>query len=128
MIDNAIYQILAAAVAITNVVGTGIYTAVAAQQNLTEYIVIHLIDIVPENTKDGVSMMDEARVQVDSFHSSKATGDTLAVAIRTALDRYRGSVGGFSIDKIIFQDGRNDFDEDRRIYQVSQDFIIRHKK
>jgi hypothetical protein len=128
MIDNAIYTILAATTAVTSKVGTHIYTVVAAQQDVTAYIVIHLIDINPENTKDGVSLLDEARVQVNCFHSSKATCDELAAAIRTALDRYRGTAGSYTIDRIIFQDARNDFDEDRKIYQVQQDFIIRQKR
>lgn len=128
MIDNTIYNILSANAAVHNYVGDNIFPGVAAQDDLTEYVVFHLIDVVPENTKDGVSLLDEARVQVDSFHTAKHTGDELALAIRTALDHYRGTVNSKAIDKIIFQDARNDFDQDRKIYQVSQDFIIRHKR
>lgn len=128
MIDNAIYQILVAASGVTALVAQNIFTVVAAQLDLTAYVVIHLIDITPENTKDGISKLDEARIQVNAFHSTKQQADSLALQIRTALDRYRGTIGSFTIDRIIFQDARNDFDEDRKIYQVQQDFMVRHKK
>lgn len=128
MIDNAIYIILAATSKVTAFVSLNIFPGVAAQSDMAAYIVYHLIDIVPENTKDGVASLDEARVQIDCFHPTKASCDTLAGEIRLALDRYRGTAGTYTIDKIIFQDARNDFDEDRKIYQVSQDYIIRHSR
>lgn len=129
MIDNVIYMILAAASGITAIVGTNIFTAVAAEGDYDQYIVIHLIDMVPENTKDGASMLDEIRIQVDSYNSDKDSGDQLAVIIRNTLDRYRGTVQAtYVIDNILFDNARNDFDEDRGVYKVSQDFIVRHKK
>lgn len=128
MIENAIYQILAAANAVTAVTGTNIFTGIAPAEDMTCYVVIHLIGITPENDKDGPSKLDQARVQVNSFHTEKATGDTLAALIRTALDRYRGSIGGFSIDKIVFQDARSDFDYEHNQYEVMQDFIVRQKR
>jgi len=128
MIDNAIFQILIAASAVTAITGTNIYTGVASQNDMESYIVIHLIGVVPENTKDGASKLDQCRVQINSFHSNKATGDTLAGLIRSTLDRYRGSIGGFTIDKIIFQDAQNDFDYEHDQYKVLQDFIVRQKR
>jgi len=128
MVDNAIYIILSKTSGVTTYTGAHIYTGVASENNLTCYVVIHLIDIVPELTKDGVSRMDEARVQIDCYHAVKLNCDNLAAAIRTALDRYRGTAGSYTVDKIIFQDARNDFDEERKIYKVSQDYIIRQKR
>ena len=128
MIDNSIYQILAATSNITAVVGSDIYTVIAAQQDLSAYIVIHLIDDVAENTKDNPSMLDEIRVQVNCYHGIKATCDDLGKKIRTALDNYRGTVGGNVIDRAYFEDAHNDFDEDRKLYILSQDFIVRQKR
>ena len=128
MIDNIIYQILAAASGVTSLVGTSIFTVLASQSNLSAYVVIHIIDIVPENTKDGVSKLDQVRVQIDSFHGTKSSCDSLAVAIRTALDNYSGSVGTTLIDNIYFDQALNDYDYDRDLYKVQQDFIVRHKR
>lgn len=128
MIDNAIYTLLAADGPVGGYVGDNIFPGAAPMEDLSAYVVYHLIDIVPENTKDGVSLLDQARVQIDCFHPDKTTCGLIATAIRTALDRYRGSAGGYTIDKIIFQNARNEFDEERKFHQVSQDFIIRHKK
>ena len=128
MIDNIIYQILAAASGVTSLVGTSIFTVLASQSDLSAYVVIHIIDIVPENTKDGVSKLDQVRVQVDSFHSNKSSGDSLAVAIRSALDGYGGTVGSTLIDNIYFDQALNDYDYDRDLYKVQQDFIVRHKR
>ena len=128
MIDNAIYSILSANSGVNGIVSLNIFPGVADQEDLDTYVVYHLIDTVPENTKDGVSLLDEARVQVNCFSPVKSNCNTLATNIRTALDRYRGTAGSMTIDKIIFQDARNDYDIDRKIYQVQQDFILRHKK
>jgi len=58
MIDNAVYGILSAYAPLTGLVGTNVFSSVADQQDVNNYVVIHLIDISPENTKDGKSMLD----------------------------------------------------------------------
>lgn len=126
MVDNSIYQILAATSAITSIVSSNVYTVIAPQSDLSAYVVIHIIDLNPEGTKDATAL-DEVRIQIDSFHSVKSTVDILAKAIRTALDKYRGVVDSRTIDMIIYDDARNDFDDDRKLYKIMQDFIVRQK-
>jgi hypothetical protein len=127
MVDSAAYQILYTG-SLVNVPAANIFINVADQEGLTNYVVIHLIDVVPENTKDGVSLLDSCRIQVNCYHQTKDLVNALADEIRSKLDRYRGTVGTFTIDKIVFSDAHSDFDEERKIYIVTQDFIIRHKR
>jgi hypothetical protein len=124
MVDNAIYQILKDSKSITSCSNANMFTVVAAQNDLTNYLVIYVIDTIAENTKDG-SALYTVRVQIDMFHSEKSQADSLATQVRANLDRYRGTTGGYVIDKIIFEDERSGFDFERRIYKVSHDYMVR---
>lgn len=128
MTDSVIYNILSTNAIVTGVVGANIFPDVAPQEEPSLYIVYHLIDVVPEITKEGASLLDEARVQVDCFAEDKYSANGLADKIRTALDQWTGESNRLTIDVIYFEDARADFDDERKIFQITQDFIIRHKK
>jgi hypothetical protein len=127
MIDQYIYQILVASPALTSVVMENIFAVHAHELNLDTYVVIHVIDRVPETTKEEAKLVI-SRIQVDCYSPDKSICNNIAYLIRTALDRYRGTVSGQAvIDRINYDDARTDFDEDRRLYKVMQDFFVREK-
>lgn len=86
------------------------------------------ISTTPTDDKDGASTLDEIIVQVDYWHTSKDSLETLAGYGRSALDRQSGTIQGQNIDKIIFLQERSDYDEDAEAYRVMQEFRIRLKR
>lgn len=126
MIGKAIYTILNGSIA--NQV-TGIFPVVAPQNSVFPYVIYQDVTTLPNDIKDGPSPLDQVRIQIDSYAKSKAEADTIAAAVRTALDRYSGTVESVTIDSIKFLDQfDNAFEEELSIYRVTQEFEVRQKR
>lgn len=125
---KAIYGILNAASGVTNITSTRIYPDTVPQNASFPYVVYQVIGTQPTDTKDGASRLDVVRFQVDCYSTDYDTTDTLAAAVRTALDRYAGTPtgSGVAIDKIVFTNQVSGApDLDLRVFWVSLDFDIR---
>lgn len=107
-------------------VGTA-YPMKAPQTTALPYIVYHVISNDPTDTKDGVSELDVARVQIDSYAATYSAAATLSDSVRSTLDRYSGTVQSIVIDKIVFENENDIYDEDAECYRRSQDYFIRIK-
>jgi len=81
----------------------------------------------PTDTKSGASTLDVDRWQIDIITSTYAEGVSLADSLRSTIDRYRGVVMGVTVDKIVFEDERDMYDDKAEKYMRSQDYFIRIK-
>ena len=127
-IGKAVYTILSGASGVTAITSTRIYPDTVPQNAAFPYAVFQVIGTQPTDTKEGVSKLDVVRVQVDCYSENYDTTDTLATAIRAALDRYAGtpSGSGVAIDKIVFTNQVSGApDLDLRVFWGSLDFDIR---
>jgi hypothetical protein len=122
-------------------IGAAIKTILATTTaNVCEVLIPHargarwvsyrMISNLPYNTKSGVSSFDWYRFQIDIFARTYAECDTLAAAVRTAMDDYSGTASSVVIDRIYF-DGEWDTvesveDEEARedYFRRSQDYMI----
>jgi len=103
------------------------YPSVAPNNATEPYIVYSIISNVPEDTKQGVSELDIIRVQVDIYADEYEDAHTLALSVRSAMDRRHGTIRGNIINTIIF-DGESDMQEsEAELYRVTQDYFIRLK-
>ena len=87
-----------------------------------------LQDTSPSDTKSGVSTLDEVRYDIVVASETYAEASDLTNKVRTALDRYTGTVAGVVIDSIQFIDLDADNDPGTETYVTSSEYIIRVKR
>jgi len=104
-----------------------LYPKRTSQGKGTPYGVYTKVSDNPSDTKSGVSTLDVDRVQVTIITDTYAEGVTLSDSLRTVLDRYRGTVQGVVVDKIVFEDERDMYDDKAEKYMRSQDYFTRIK-
>ena len=125
---KAIYSILTSDSDVSAIVGTRVYPQIAAQGAACPFIVYVLQDTTPSDTKSGVSTLDEVRYDIVLASESYAEASDLTNKVRTALDRYTGTVAGVVIDSIQFIDLDADNDPGTETYVTSSEYIIRVKR
>ena len=128
MITQAIGKILADNTGVAALVGERIYTQSAPLEAVYPLITFSLASKVPTNTKDGGSVVDESRIQVDVYSKLALTAGQIEAAVRTALDGYSGTLFSHRIDSIYFEQQRELFDPEQRVYRISTDYFIRELK
>lgn len=133
-VGQIIYGVLSATAGVTALVSTRIYPDMAPQNVTFPYIVFQKLQTQPTDTKEGVSKLDKILVQVDCYSNNYDNAHSLAAAIRTALDRYTGTINGHVVDRIIFSNDSSGSPQDvptstgSTIYWASQDYEIRLKR
>jgi len=125
---KAIYSILTSDSDVSAIVGTRVYPQIAAQGAAFPFVVYVLQDTSPSDTKSGVSTLDEVRYDIVVASETYAEVSDLTEKIRTALDRYSGTVAGVVIDSIQFTDLDVNNDPGTETYLTSSEYIIRVKR
>ena len=125
---KAIYTILTEDAGVSAVVGSRVYPQVAAQGAAFPFVVYVLQDNTPSDTKSGVSTLDEVRYDIIVASENYAEASDLTEKIRTALDRYSGTVAGVVIDSIQFIDLDVNNDPGTETYLTNTEYIIRVKR
>lgn len=125
---KAIYSILTSDSDVSAIVGTRVYPQIAAQGAAFPFVVYVLQDTSPSDTKSGVSTLDEVRYDIVVASETYAEASDLTNKIRTALDRYSGTVAGVVIDSIQFTDLDVNNDPGTETYLTSSEYIIRVKR
>jgi len=99
----------------------------AAQGSTGNVVVYHVITNIPTSRKEGASILDTYRVQVNSVSSTFDGACTLSESIRDALDRYNGVIAGYIVDQIVFIDEMASYELEDRSHMIIQDYYIRVK-
>lgn len=124
----AIYNILSNDADVSALVGTRIFPNVAKNKTQFPFIIYDVDGESPTDDKDGVSTLDTDSAMVSGYSKTYAEASDLALKIRTALDRVKGTFGGVVVQSIQYG-GYNDlFDDDsgdEGIYRKALDFKIR---
>lgn len=101
-------------------------------QEDTEYPACMLtrVSSVPEYHSGGTASLASSRVQVDTWAETYEAAALAARAIKSLMSGYSGTVAGVGFQGC-FLEGERDFadeelDANRRLFRVSQDFIIWH--
>ena len=123
---KAIYNILAAS-AVNSSVGGRIYPQIGPQNAAAPFIVYVLDSTDPSDTKSGVSTLDTAIYDVIVVSSSYSEMATISDQVRSALDRYAGTVSGVEVQSIQLNNIDTDYDQDSARYMSGMDFNIRIK-
>ena len=108
--------------------GKAIYSILTSDSAVSAIVGYILQNVEPSDTKSGVSTLDEIRYDIVVASETYAEASDLTEKIRTALDRYTGTVAGVVIDSIQFQDIDVDNDPATETFVTSSEYIIRVKR
>jgi len=125
IVGKAIYYLLTNATDVTDVVSTRVYPEIAQQDADLPYIVYAIANNEPTDTKPEPSKLDTAQVEVNIYSQSYTEAIDLAVAVRAALDRVKGTYSGVNVQSIQYLNEIIDFDEPQRAYNISADYDVR---
>ena len=130
MTGKAIYAILSTAVPVTGIVSTRIYPDMAPQDAIYPFVVYSITGILPSNTKDHASQMDEVTASVICYADSYNDVQDLSEKVRAALDgKTRGTYGGVSLQSIRITDQiSTQMNIDKLVYIVDQTYQIRQNR
>lgn len=129
MIGKAIYGRLQAVSAVTTLVSTRIHPDYAPQDATYPFLIYKIIGNLPSDTKEGVSRLDTVQVSIETYASTYDSANTIAEAVRTALDRYSGTIEAIVIDSIRFSGSQSfDMNFNEHIYIIEQVYDVRQKR
>lgn len=131
-IGAAVRTILAADATLQGLLGTSpmrVFPDMIPQNTPYPCAAYALIGTDPTNTKEGVSELDEIRLQFDVYDDNYDDVQTIAAQIRTVIDGYTGTSAGVVIDQVYFDGEQSgDYSEDLGIFWVSQTYQIHIKR
>ena len=125
IVGKAIYYLLTNATDVTDIVSTRVYPEIAQQDADLPYIVYAIANNEPTDTKPEPSKLDTAQVEVNIYSDSYTQAIDLAVAVRAALDRVKGTYNGVNVQSIQYLNEVIDFDEPQRAYNINADYDVR---
>jgi hypothetical protein len=123
---KAIYGILAGNTDVTDLISTRIYPDMATQKAAYPFAVYTITSTQPSDSKDGASVLDDVEFTVMLYASTYAGVQDISEKVRTALDRYTGTVESVSVQSIRFLDTRSaQMEFDKHIFIVNQAYSAR---
>lgn len=124
---NIIYSLLTASSGVTALVGTKIRPMKAAQSDSYPYVIYESISTPSLQTKDGNSNWYKMRFQLSMLATSLSSVQSIATAVRNALDGQNGTIATYTVQVITFEDERDIFNDNSAVdgvYMLQQDYFI----
>lgn len=124
--EQGVMNILSTDAGYGALVGSGssakIYYDEAMETTTLPFAIIQADDIQPNDTKSGVSNIDDDFIYVTHFAQKKETVLAMALAARTALDRNIGTENGIVIIGLQFRSQRSDTERliDKKVFTIEQ--------
>ena len=100
-VKTAIVSLLTADVSVSAIVSTRVRTDTAWNKDALPYIVMHDIGGPVGYHMGGEDGLDEIRMQIESWASTRSSAETLKRAVRAAVSGYRGTVGPAGAQTVI---------------------------
>jgi len=124
-VGKAIYNILSNNSGVTSITNRISPLLIGQTLNLPA-VVYSQTDTDPNDTKNGVSLLDEVQVEVDAIAETYEGAEDLASAIRTALDRYTGVANGVKVQRVQFNNESDTLEKVQNgLYTITQDYTFR---
>ena len=115
---------------ISATIGTRMYSDFLPQGSALPAITYQVVDTLPNETLSGIADVSRARLQIDSYATTRASANLLADAVRLVLEKYRGVVSGQFINEINLATGevyaidRPASGSDERRFITTLDFYV----
>jgi len=103
---------------------TQVYPVVAPQDITGSYVTYQIIDKVPWDSKGVVATVDAVRVTLKIVADTYSALATLVESVRTAMDQKSGTYASIVIQNVVFDDERDQYDEDLKKSYKEMDFLI----
>ena len=107
---TAVYAKTVADATITAIIGTRCYPDVAPTSSALPYVVIQQITKTHEHNMTAATGIARTHLQVDVYGATRSATETLADAIRTEWDGYRGTTGSVVMRSAIIESERDAWD------------------
>lgn len=120
MLHEAIYDRL-------KTITAKVYPGMAPENVTIPYIVHFQVSNVPSSNASGASTLDDIRIQVSVFETTYKAMETMAAAVRTALDEYKGTLQGVTIERCSFI-GENYIPEGTGVHHKALDYKLTIKR
>jgi len=124
---KAVYSILANDSTVTAALGTRLYPTFVPENIKFPALIYRITEKQPQDTKDGViGSVDTLLIELYDERAERLvdTADT----IRTALDRYRGTVADVAIDRTIYEGASDEvLIPELALFHLTQQYRIRVK-
>lgn len=125
-IGNVIYAMVAANANLISLIGTRVYPEEAPMEATYPYITYTKTNTNPTRVKNLVSPKDEFKINFFIYSKNYDTTNTVADALRVALDNKRGTYANVNVDWVIFEDEANgDPIMEDKIYWMVQDYFFK---
>lgn len=129
-VSGILYTKLTATAGVTAICSTRVYPLTIPQKAIYPAATITVISNEPSDTKTGASALDAWRVQIDSYAKTALQAQQLDSAIRTAIDRFRGTVtvtgdAAYFVDGIRYENTNEVMEGEKDIFRRSTDYQIR---
>lgn len=122
-IDEAFRAILVADAGII-ATGASVFVNSISQGTTAPFILVTQVSRIPSETKDGASITDTFRVQVDSWDTSISTARDINDAVKSALDTYSGTEGNVKIINTWLASEQTVRDDTLELNGVSSDYMV----
>jgi len=125
-IDEAIKTRIAASTAITGTVSsTGIYNLQAAQGCVSPFIVFTVLSPQAIDSVDGINLLTNARLQIDSYAADKDAATTIALNVRLQMGGFAGESAGIRIARCLGpRTGFATYEQETRLYREMREFSL----
>ena len=125
-IQDGIYAFLIADAGVSAIVGTRVYPILMPQNPTFELITYQKISGVRGKQLSGTTGYARPVIQIDCWAESFLTAQTLADAVRSAVDGYSGLMGSDVVDRAQIMNEMDLYENETQIFRVSQDYEIWH--
>lgn len=95
MLHDALYDQL-------KTIEADVYPGIAPEDVVLPFIVFFQLSNVPASNASGASTLDSIMYQVSIFARTYREMETMAASVRTALDEYKGTAQGVTIERCSF--------------------------
>lgn len=124
MIGASIYSLLNGDATLTGLVGSKIYPVEAPQREEDPMVIYWVKEVDPTDSKDEVSTEDWIKTEILVYSKDYDLMHTISKRIRTILDKYAGTVAGNTISEIRFEDFSDGWENNRKGYVGTSDYLI----
>lgn len=123
----AIFNLLANDADVSALTSNRIFPAVTAKNATMPFVTYDVVTIAPNDTKTGVSKLDDVDVEIVCHAQTYSAASNLATVARAALDRATVTLDAITVDSIQFQTGDVEVVDKPRKFMVVLEFKVRQR-
>lgn len=133
MIGMAIFNILTTDANVSLSIGTRCFPNInPLRKNDFPYIVYSHAGDDPHDTKNGVSTLNTAIIDISIYHNNMLNNEELAAYVRQAIDRRSGTFQTVVVQSVQYQNQTNQFEfegieNEDGLFLISQTYKIRYQ-